>query len=259
MHIAIGGVCGLSFLLAVYLTFFNPPTVARRRLRRQAREDYRNARGTTHLRMLRDAQRWAVTKHQRMQTALQAAEARLPGMQEEEAQELLRALQTHLVHSRFGEVEGLGPALRERVIQAIFRGRLTDLHGARRVRGVGDQRQMAISAWVQRYEPQLHRLVQQDFPGKSDVRSRCAAQREQVQAEVTTYRQQLAEIDSTLRQVQDAIDRLQAITERDFVEAVLYPDRDADHLDAYLIGAFPTWRPVPEWFRKAVGGDGEAA
>lgn len=255
MDVAVGVTLGLVFLLAIYLTFLNPPTVARRNLRWQAREDYQHARGTIHLQMLRAAEKRLVRTRQELERSIGEAETEVAGLQDSEQRELLQLLQAHLVRNCF-EVEGIGPALHERIVQTVFRVRLSDLHDAYRVHGVGERRQQAISEWVRRYEPQLSRLAKQEaYDGKDRVLTRYNAERQRLQAKVAAFQQQTARTDDVLREVQGAIHRLDSITEADFVTAALHPDSNADRLDAYLIGAFPAWKPVPAWFRKAVGGE----
>jgi hypothetical protein len=80
------GLVLLAVILALYLAFFSQPAVKRRSLARQARLDYRQARGTAHLKLLREAlAREEQTRRQHEQTLAQAQHKRTAIQQEQQA------------------------------------------------------------------------------------------------------------------------------------------------------------------------------
>jgi hypothetical protein len=109
-------------------------------LRRQAVHDYRTARGTIHLGLLRTALKKQYAERNLCLCGIRDWQSRGQLTRQQADNEVAIALQSHIVEAHFHEVQGIGPTLRREVLAAVFRGQLVHLYGASRVRGIGAQR-----------------------------------------------------------------------------------------------------------------------
>ncbi|GAB4454625.1 MAG: hypothetical protein Kow00120_24410 [Anaerolineae bacterium] len=243
---------GAPLLLFAALRLFGAEAVKRRKLRRQAREDYRNARGTRHLELLRRAQRRLSEEQRQRQLELDAARAEVERLKSSQQHELSAALERHLVETRFVEVEGLGPVLRERILSQVYRGRLDDLYHADQVEGVGETRQKAITQWVRQRKKQLPRLLEGDFPEKQAILDRYACQLHEVNDRSSAITARQSQLQEQQRRVKEQIDWLARVTEADFVAALDGALPASEKLDFYLRGVCAEWEPVPEWLAEIV-------
>lgn len=247
---------GMVAGILLYLAVLSPAAQERARLRAQARLDYHSARGTAHLKMMRDAHEQYTRKYGRCQTALTAAQQQKSSIKSGGDQELQSTLETHILRTRLREIPTIGPALAEQLrLYAEGHGGLQSLsYASRYVTGIGDARQTAIDAWVSNYEKQKAALLAGDFPGKAEVLTRTAAQLAAVEAEITSLTKQEVALTEQLHRLRTEIAALESVSYNDFVRALQGPPAASDALDRYLRGVFPEWEPMPEWFKEIVEG-----
>ena len=226
--------------------------VRRWKLRRQARLDYENARGTNHLRIIQSALEHIRKKQKAYKRELQDLAGRQQRLDKQRQAALVNQLHTHLVRDRLDEIKGIGPKLKHRILQQVWRGHLQDLRFAYRVDGVGETKQRAINRWMRRYQRQTPRLLEHDFPGKA--------------ATVDWYREEIRRTEHQIRQMEDAREGLRKlqietarrtaefsrIRKRDFVRALREKGAYPAHLERYVHGLFTPWEPMPAWFRRVI-------
>ncbi len=242
--------------ITVYLVALSPAAQAHARLRAQARLDYHSARGTIHLKMMRDAQARYLRQLDRCDSALTAAQQRKSNLDRARDGELQSALETHILRTRLREIPTIGPALAEQL--RLYAEENAGLHSlsyaSRYVVGIGDARQTAIDAWLSNYEKQKAALLAGDFPGKAEVLAGTAAQLAAVKTEITSLTEQEVALTEQLHRLKTEIAALESISYNDFVRALQGQPVTSDALDRYLRGVFPVWEPMPEWFREMVEG-----
>lgn len=237
---------------ALYFVFFSPSAMRRRTLKGQAKADYKNARGTAHLKLLRDAYERLDKKHQQCVGQITATRRRLASLESDQQEELTQTLERHIATQHLRDISGIGSALQERILSTVFRGSLDDLHQAHQVRGVGRRRQRAISNWVRDYQERLPDLVEEDFPGRDDILARHKDAMDELEARIGLLTTRRSKLKQQLDQLRPEIDRLEAVTEKDFVAALQGATDEPDELDTYLQGVFAEWEPIPDWFEDIV-------
>lgn len=222
-------------------------------LREQARADYEAARGTTHRRLLVDAE-------PRLQREARAAQKRVEALLKERAAlevardaELERALIEPIVEAELPGLPGIGPRLAGAILAKSFTGRLSDLRqAASRVDGIGPQKQATIDAWVDQQQDRLSLLLNQPFPGKSEIEAH--------------YQPRLNDLSRTLTQAQEAAQNRVAVLQRvyqalawlipvgltDFEWVMAGDGKRQPQVTRFLLGIFPPCEPPPDWFVAAL-------
>ncbi len=254
--------CVLCLLfLSSYLMFLNPQAARRRSIRKQAKVDYQNARGTSHLSMLRDARSRTNMVIRQYQQELSRAQKQSASLQKEQQDRLRDALEKHIAYDRLTEVDGIGPKLRDRILSATFRSRITDLEFAGRVQGVGASRQQAINRWIQDYENRIDALLDTDFPGKKAIRESYQGKSRNLENHINNLNARCETMNEHLKRLQLWIEKLEKVQVDDFVKALEKPTNAPevlnDHLDDYIKGVFAEWEPVPKWFKELIAAEAE--
>ncbi|MFQ5401744.1 MAG: hypothetical protein ACE5E7_19375 [Anaerolineae bacterium] len=129
-----------------------------RKLRQQAKIDYRQARGTAHKALLQGAKEQLTNRQKEIQRLLTSAQEELQRLRAERKQKLSEALAKHLVANHLQEVPGIGTVRQRDLIENVFRGRLEDLHRAHQQPGIGIRTQNDIDFWIIRYQRKFDTL-----------------------------------------------------------------------------------------------------
>jgi hypothetical protein len=248
-------VLSLVLCAVIYRLFLE--ILYRSRVLKQARRDYRAARGTQHLHQLR-------ASFVKLQKSMRARKARIRETEQQlerlllkRSEELHSTLSRHLVDVRLTEVQGIGPQLNRRIVQVCFRGNLRDLRFAHRVHGIGPILQQAINAWIQTVEAELPRLLDEDFPGKQPILDTYSDQEQSLQMALGAEHEIFGHEQTLREKARDVILRLQKVKPTHFQKALLQRSRKSIVPAWYFVGVFPPWQPMPEWFEtllKQYGG-----
>lgn len=238
----------------IYAAVLSPPVQRRRQLRKLANQDYRHARGTVHLSILRKALDRTTKKHKACQRALNTARNKKARLEAHMMDNWRHLLVNYLLLHRLREIRGIGEALSRALYDhAQGQGDLRRLYSASRyVKGIGPARQGDINAWVARYEKAMPELIAGDFPGKETIWSIYAPEIEALEAESTRLSAEEAMIAARLDRLQAAIAPLQKVKRRTLLKALKNTQSTPDEVESYLRGAFPEWEPVPDWFQDLV-------
>ena len=221
-------------------------------LRHQAKEDYRRARGTAQQQMLEESSILLQAQLKRAIETHREAEHAYKQAVLERDRELTEALVRYLVQTQLSQIPGIGPTLRAKIVRHVFRGRLSDLHSARRLEGIGSQRQYQISSWAHRVEAQLPRLLKEDFPGKSQILNVHREELDERRHQVVTIKQWVTKLQELQKQMDAALAGLTAVTWHDFHRALLESDDPPENIRRHMSGVFAAWEPMPDWFREAL-------
>lgn len=223
-------------------------------LRDLAKQEYEQARGTAHKRLLHVAKEWHEREEQRLITSVASTHHQKNLINQKYSEALEKVLVHVLVHEHLQEVPGIGPQRKAQILQHVFRGRLSDLSRAYQLQGVGQQTQQALNNWIVDYTQRLPVLLNQNFAGR-------AAIDQQYQPEVEKVEQQLASLVEQQKQVQAKITRidqelkwLDAISQKDFYKALRSSEQTSPTLNRYVQGVFGEWETMPDWFRQALEG-----
>ena len=238
----------------VLLVAFLGPTILNTCLTSWRAEcDYRRARGYEHLKLIRGCLRGLEKRLKELQTRKKDLDTQLAKHTREQVVNVESALVVHLVREHLTGTEGIGPKLRDRLIEECFDGSLPSLHRAGNIRGVGPEKAAMISMWVLKTEKQFPTLLKTPFPGKEEIN------RKFVQA-AKELRQSLEELDSMISSCLALQERavfeeqwLGRIRRSHFRRSYLEPEHLASRAaQAFLKGSFPEWGKMPAWFEELV-------
>ena len=135
---------------ALYFAVLSPTAQERIKYQRQAKLDFRNARGSVHLKLMREATDWHLQAQRRCRSTLDEAKKRQADAQARHDRELRQALEAQILQTRLREIPGIGPTLAAQLQwyaqndKGLSSLRFASIH----VSGIGDARQAAIDAWV---------------------------------------------------------------------------------------------------------------
>ena len=245
---------GLMLLASagVYYLFFRQDSLRRRALAQQASREYERARGRAHRRLLLQA----LEQPRRERDGIKGDIARLTKeralLHEERQQELVQALETDLVTSRLTEINGIGYALASTIREQVFRGKLTDLYSAQRIRGIGAQKQVAIHQWIRHYQEQLPTLLEGNFKDKSRILAKYQLKFDALDDQLRQLEARLDTVEAKLTVPETALERLQSVTRADFMRARTNGAADSAKIALFLRGVFAEWETPPDWFQELI-------
>lgn len=247
----IGGILLLTVVLVILIGLW-PRWTQRRALRTQAQQDFLNARGAVHQKLLNDALSRIETQKTLYTNKLTDAKKEKLDQERLLDAELSAAYAQWVIQKHFHEVPGIGPKLREQIIGQIFKRYLADLSNAHFLAGVGETRQSAISSWVKKYEDKKPELFKIGIPGQEDIERTFRPSIQMEEYKINLFSQELFALNDCAIAVRLALTSLNQVSEADFVEAFLHPENHNDKVAAYLRGVYEEWEPMPAWFREAL-------
>jgi hypothetical protein len=239
------------FSLGAYLLLLEAKHESR--IRRQAKYDYRAARGTQHLQQLRASLSILKSNLKTRKATVDDLEKQLNLLRHNRSAELNAALSRYLVDERLAEVPGISQRLSRRIVQYCFHGSLRDLRFATRVDGVGDSRQQAILAWVHAREAEFPRLLAGSFPNKQHILSKYAGQEQSLQTALESERAALESEGQLFEKGYAVASKLRKVKTSHFRMALRRNLKKSPVPAWYFIGVYPPWEPMPEWFETLLG------
>jgi hypothetical protein len=221
----------------------------RNALRRQAKQEYRQVRGYTHLSVLMDGYKRLAAQRAQTDTARRNMEEQLQALEHQQRSELQAALEYHLLRARLDEVEGIGEGLKARILSETGARTFAELQRAESISGVGESRRTAIDSWIRQYQEQLPQLLAQPFPGRIPIDRKYTEQIGAIRRAVEHQRQIAGELQRRLSELEPHIGWLSAITPQTYANAAA-GSADAQAAAArFTLGLFAAGEPAPEWYR----------
>lgn len=249
----------IGVILALLLAFFLPSIELKLRLWRRAREDYRSARGTMHLKLLKESLSVLDKKISEADKASKVLESERAKIAQERQRKLEAALSKYLIDLEFTKIPGIGPVLKDRVVRYCFDGTLKSLRRAQGIRGIGDQRAFAIKMWVDQTERRLPTLLQGYFPGKDGINKAYDELDKQKENELVKVYNDLRSMRELRTKASTELNRLKSVHTSTFVKAYKGDTEAAEKATEYLVGTFPEWGRMPEWFKTLIERHGKAS
>lgn len=237
----------ILFLLAIVLAL--PSILRQSRLASRARRDHQRARGTQHLRQIRDSLKVLNRRRDSLDQERQRLRGTLGRLEQERTNKLASALCRHIVETQLTQIDGIGPKLRDRLIRSSFDGTLRSLRSAYRVSGVGQQKQWAIERWVEYKEQELPHLMTQDFPNKTTITDEYDRQERELRKNLQEIEERVESMSRLASLATAEAERLSEVTVAHFRRAYAQDREASEAVGKYLQGAFPEWAPMPSWFK----------
>lgn len=223
-------------------------------LRELAKQEYEQARGTAHKRLLHAAKNWLEREMRRLILKIDSTRRQKDVISQKYKQALEKALVQIIVHEHLQEVPGIGAQRKAQILQHVFRGHLSDLSRAYQLQGVGPQTQEALNAWAASYTRQLPTLLKENFAGRSAIDQQYQPEIEKAEQQLTKLQQQQKIMQTKAARIDQELKWLDAITQKDFYNALKNPEHPSPTLNLYVQGVFGEWEPMPDWFRDAIEG-----
>jgi hypothetical protein len=199
-------------------------------MRAQARRSYTRSRGTQHLHTITSCLPRLQRTITEVESKIQHLEAENRKVALTKQRELEDTLTMHLVTGELDQIPGIGTELRDRVLKQCFNGTLESLYQAPFVYGVGENRGWAIHCWVKETRMRLPDLLTGTFPNQETLRA-------------------LRQLERTVVSTRIAWSTVSPST---FYDAYRGEKEAATAVTSYLIGAYPEWGRMPEWYKTLV-------
>lgn len=227
----------------------------RKILKTIAVSEYENARGTQHLKILKDAKENIELNLTQLSRNRQLLEIQLEELEKTRNQKLRIALEKYIIETRIQEIPGIGYALGSAILHKIYHDNLRDLFKSSWLQGIGGNKQTQINFWVLKYEKLIPDLLQHDFPGKSTIENESNEEISSIQAQISQLQENENIEGKKLSRLNEEVAKLEKVTVDDFIKARLDHEGNSSILDSYFNGAFPEWQEIPVWFKEIIQGE----
>jgi len=216
-------------------------------------KDYNFARGTQHLKQIQHSISVLNRRIKDREKEKRSLNQQIDDLKNNRSKELSKALTKHIVETRLKEVRGIGQNLYSAIIYNCFDGTLQSLKYAYgKVYGIGDEKQFAISAWVNAVQRQFPTLLQRDFPRKNEINTQYDAQDRKVRENLKKVTHILTEMYDIRKISITEAEKLKNVKIYDFLKAYNKNSQVTKKVNEYLLGAFPEWGNVPNWFKTLI-------
>lgn len=222
-------------------------------IRSKARKDYKLSRGTQHLKQIKASLKILNKRIQAFTKKKIKLKQDLKELEDERFDKLYRSLSTHLLKTRLYEVEGIGPKLREAIINEYSNGTLDGLRYAyERINGIGEQKQQAISYWISILKDQLPELLKQDFPNKEKIIQEYETKTKELKTQYGKIIEMLNLMEEINKMASFEENRLSKVRVSQFMKARRNNKEASLVVNEYIKGVFPEWLPMPTWYKTLI-------
>ena len=242
----------IVILVFILIVFSTPTIINELKLRRRSRNDFLSARGTLHSNIIHNG----LVSLDRVVYGLEREAGQLDSrriiLRNERKKALEAKLTSQIVDKELEGIPGIGRVLKERIIRECFDGTLESLNAVGNVQGIGDEKMHAIDQWIKEARLKMPGLLLGDFLGKSDIVGKYADSINKIEQELITNNSECQALQQLKSEAVAALDRLGSVDVSTFIDANRGDGRASEMVTRYLIGAFPEWREMPEWFKTLV-------
>jgi hypothetical protein len=219
------------------------------RLRRRIREHYLKARGTTHRQILQSSLSSLRERISRIEADVQSLLSRRAMLEGEGKRELEKKLTMQVVIEELDKVPGIGPMLKDRIIEQCFDGTLESISGSHLVEGIGEQKCVAIREWVENTKLNIPHLLLGDFQGKADILEKYANLDGELEGKLKVSDLELRSLKQLIGKATVSLNSLEPVDASTFMAAYKGNSGAAEVATRYLIGVYPEWGRIPIWFK----------
>ena len=241
----------LSVVFGLLILFLLAPTLEYElKLRRRARVDYAKARGTIHRQILKSYLLNLDQELSRLEAKEQSLLLRRIKLGDEKKRELDIALTEQLANEQLEQLPGIGPVLKDRIIDQCFDGTLESISNSRDVQGIGEQKYIAICEWVKAMKVKMTQLLLEDFQGKAEILKKYVDLEGGVAQDLKVNALELQNLKRLRGEAIAAIDGLGPVDPSTFLAAYKGNSRAAEKVSQYVVGVYPEWGKMPGWFKQ---------
>ncbi|MFH0897617.1 MAG: hypothetical protein V1850_06185 [Candidatus Bathyarchaeota archaeon] len=217
--------------------------------RRKVNEDFLNARGSMHRKIIQDC---LVTLNQKISSIderLKCLSMQRADLVKRKEKEMEVKLTAQMVDTELTTIPGIGIVLKDRIVRQCFDGTLESLYRAGNVQGIGEEKNQAIRQWVGRTRSRIPKLLIQDFPEKSKIMKLYADLDKKIEQELNAKNVELQDFQQLRNEATVALNSLKTVSKSTFSDAYRGDDKASKMVTQYLIGVFPKWGRMPTWLK----------
>lgn len=218
----------------------------------KARDDYRTARGTMHLNLLKECLSNLRLKIKETTNDLESAKQYRTDLVNEKKKELEVAATIYLVNLEFTSIPGIGPVLKDRVMRTCFDGTLQSLRRAWTVYGIGEERAYAIAVWVNQAQRKLPLILEGKFPGKDEINKKYDQLERETDQYIMNTEMLLRDMLELKKRATNELKRLEKVKISTFLKSYKGDSDASKDVTNYLLGSFPEWGRIPDWFKTLI-------
>jgi len=217
----------------------------------KASNDYRNARGTKHLRLLQEIFTALNKKKAEITNSITDLEVQIKRLDRRKMQELEVAASKFLIQKELTKVSGIGETLKKRIIQQCFKNTLSSLDNVEHIQGVGSEKALAIRLWVKDAIHRLPEVIQGDFQGKQKIMMKFEKSLNETTNQRSSLMQDLQKVEEVISKIDKEVRRLSLISTSTFRRALKGDVIAVSQVSQYMRGTFPEWEEIPKWLKNA--------
>ncbi len=240
----------VSFVGAI---IFSPSLIRYLTIRSFASKDYKLSRGTQHLKQIKASLKILNKRIQAFTKKKIKLKQDIKELKDERFDKLYRALSNYLLKTRLREVEGIGPKLREAIINEYPNGTLDSLrYACERINGIGQQKQWVISKWITVLKDQLPELLKQDFPNKEKIIQEYETKTKELKTQYGKTMEILNLLEEINKMASFEENRLSKARVSQFIKARRNNKEASLVVNEHIKGVFPEWLPMPTWYKTLI-------
>lgn len=217
----------------------------------KASKDYRNARGTEHLRLLQGIFTALNKKKDAITNSINDFEVQIKRLEKIRLQELEVAASIFLIRKELTMVSGIGKTLKERIIQQCFKNSLSSLVNVEHIQGVGLEKALAIRLWVKDAIDRLPEILLSDFSGKQKIMGKYEKTLNETTNQRSLLLQDLHKVEEVVSKIDKEIIRLSLVSASTFRKALKGDVTALSQVAEYMKGTFTEWEEIPKWLKYA--------
>lgn len=215
----------------------------------KARSDYKNARGTMHLKLLKECLVNLRLKIKETKNNLEDLRTYREELITARQKELEAAAVIYLVNLDFTNIPGIGPVLKDRVMRRCFDGTLESLRRAWIVYGIGEERAHAINVWVNQAQRKLPIILEGEFPGKEGINKKYDQLEKETNQRINDIEMLLKDMLKLEERAVNELALLEKVKTSTFLKSYKGDVDASNAVTNYLLGCFPEWGKIPDWFK----------
>ena len=100
-------------------------------------------------------------------------------------------------------------------------------------------------------------MLADEYPGKAEILATFNPRIERIHQEIGYLSASNDQMQTLIHQAESEIEKLAQVSAADFFQALVDPtSADRTALDQYLLGVYPEWETMPEWFQAIIQAGG---
>lgn len=229
----------------------------------EARKVYKNSRGTSHKRMLREDLSALDEIISTKEGIINEREKECGKIKEQLSCKYKKLAFLHYFQSNYDSIDGVGEKYSKLIVQLIKRtpnenwkylnkmGN-TIVNKTRAIKGIGNKKFYSLRKWCQENIQDIKKLSKK-YSGDQEVCQEDKGKIKRLKEQISDIKSQIQELRKLRKKLNISLEQLEKTTARDFILANVDPKKhpeSAEKANQYLKGFYPEWGNPPEWYNE---------